>query len=512
MKMKIIIATSFVLFFASCSKSFIELSPEDQQSSATFYQTETQFQQALTAAYAPLRDLLNNDFYTAEMRSDNTHYQFYRVNRGTAYVYKENIPDFMDDAVNTYTNNVYFQPYKGISRANIIIQRIENADITQDSKADIVGQAKFLRAFFYFKLVRYFGAVPLYLTEVTNADQAFVARSSVDSVYNQIIADAQDAISLLKAPTAFPQSGKATKGAATMLLADVYMARHKYPEAETLLKTLPAMGYELLPDYASVFSTSNKNSKESIFEVQYMQGLQAGQQSNFIYQFLPRTINTTLITGVATNNRTTGGYNTPTQDLIDAYEPNDKRKDASIAVAEGTYNASDEFTISANKSIIGYVPAAGKIGVPYIKKYLHPHTNPNNTDDNWPIYRYADALLLLAEAENEQGKTGEALANLNVVRQRAGLDPSTENNQVLLRDAIAHERRVELAFENHRWHDLVRTGKAIEVMNAFGVKQKQLYDYLLPGSYNVTENRLIYPIPESEIGLNPALTQNPGYN
>lgn len=299
-----------------------------------------------------------------------------------------------------------------------------------------------------------------------------------------------------------------------MLLAEVYMEQEKYAEAETLLNTLPAMGYQLLSDYADVFSTSNKNSTESIFEVQYQQGTQGGQESDFIYRFLPRSTNTTVITGVATNNSSIGGWNTPTQNMIDAYEPGDSRLEASIGVAEGTYNASNVFTFSANKSIVGYVPATGKVGVPYPKKYLNPHTTAGNTDDNWPIYRYADALLLLAEALNEQERSADALVPLNEVRDRAfgiGVSPVTTTDQEELRDIIAHERRVELAFENHRWHDLVRTGKAIEVMTADGETLKLKYSYLPADSYQVTESRLLFAIPESEREINPDLEQNPGY-
>lgn len=292
------------------------------------------------------------------------------------------------------------------------------------------------------------------------------------------------------------------------------MTLKRYADAETLLKTLSGMGYQLLPNYASVFSTANKNSRESIFEVQYLQGAQGGQQSNFIYLFLPRTASTAMITGVATNNTGIGGWNTPTQDLIDAYEPGDARKDASIGIAEGTYNASNIFTISANKSVENYTPAAGKIGVPYIKKYLNPHSTANNTNDNWPIYRYADALLLLAESLNEQHRPAEALPYLNQVRDRAfgvGVSPVTTTDEAELRDIIAHERRVELAFENHRWHDLVRTGKAIDVMNAHGAALKAAYNYLTADTYQVTQNRLLFPIPQSERELNRDLAQNDGY-
>ena len=499
----------------SCSDSFIDLVPEDQPSSKTFFQSEEQFRQAVLAAYVPLRGVVDDEFHVSEMRSDNTHYEKLG-HTGTAYRNREDIADFTNEASNGVVASRYYSCYNGISRTNIVLDRIEDAEFDESIKNELEGQVRFLRAFYYFKLVRYFGGVPLHLTEVTSAAGAFLPRSSMEAVYNQIIEDAKDAIEKLNPPSQFPQSGLATKGSATMLLAEIYMTQKKYVEAEELLKTLSAMGYGLLSNYGSVFSTANKNSKESIFEVQYQQGLQGGQESIFIYKFLPRTKDTQLITGIKVVNTGRGGYNTPTRDLINAYEDGDLRKDASIAIAEGTYDANLYFKISANKSILNYVPAKGKIGVPYIKKYLNPHTDPNNTDDNWPIYRYADALLLMAEALNEQNnKQTEALSYLNQVRDRAfgaGVATITTTDQSLLRVIIAHERRIELAFENHRWHDLVRTGEAVDVMNAYGIELKKQYNYLVPQSYQVTESKLLYPIPRNEIELNPDLIQNPGYN
>ncbi|MBB5440854.1 hypothetical protein HDC92_004558 [Pedobacter sp. AK017] len=517
---KILIYIAMLSFTAvSCKKSFIELTPKDSFSVETFFKTEDQFRQGVIAAYVPLRDLANQDFYVAEMRSDNTHYQPYPSNRGTAYLFKENIDDFVDGPTNSNTNSVYFACYSGIAKANIVIERLKDADIAAAARNDIEGQAKFLRAFYYFKLVRLFGGVPLYLKEVKKADDAFVSRSTADEVYAQITADVKDAITMLAAPTKLPgkESGQATKGSATMLYGEVLMTQKKYGEAEIVLGTLAGMGYGLQTNYADVFLPANKNTKESIFEVQYLEGDATGTApSNFIYQFLPRTAPnayTNLITGTATNNGATGGWNTPTQDIIDAYEPGDTRKDASIAIAEGAYNGSDLLVVSANKSIVNYIPAAGKVGIPYIKKYLHtPHPVANNTNDNWPIYRYADALLLLAEALNENGKPGLALTPLNAVRARAFGNAThniTTTDPVALRDIIDHERRVELAFENHRWHDLVRTGKAIQVMTAHGIKMKQMYNYLSPASYNITPAKLLYPIPQSEREINPDLTQNP---
>src|SRR5690606_15306743 len=150
-------------------------------------------------------------------------------------------------------------------------------------KKSIEGQARFLRAFYYFKLVQYFGRVPLYLTEVVNEPDAFKAQSSVDDVYSQIIVDAEKAIELLDVPKKFPQTGEATKGAASMLLAKVYATRKEYTKAISLLKSIETMGYDLLPKYEDVFKTSNKNSKESLFEVQFKEGLTDGMQSDFIY-------------------------------------------------------------------------------------------------------------------------------------------------------------------------------------------------------------------------------------
>jgi hypothetical protein len=260
-----------------------------------------------------------------------------------------------------------------------------------------------------------------------------------------------------------------------------------------------------------LFDPAYKNSQESILEAQYQQGNQ-GQQSDFIYYFIPPVRDTKPITGVVANNSAfnsmSGGWNVPTPEMISTYEPGDERLDASIGIVEGTGQATG-FVAESVKSIVGYATPAGKTAKPFIRKYLHAHTQPFNTNDNWPVYRYADALLLLAEALNEQGKSGEALEYLNQVRRRAGLAEATNSSQSGLRDIIAHERRVELAFENHRWLDLVRTDKAIEVLTQHGEYLKSLYPSLQPRTYNLTADQLIFPIPSREIQINSQLTQNP---
>ena len=496
----------------SCKKSFIDLAPKSSYSDANFFQTTQQFSAAVTAAYAPLRDVVVNDYLMSEMRSDNTIYQSFLSNRGTAYTDREALSEFMDASTNSYTAAEWQYCYQVISRANIVISRLPAATaVSADTAAQFDGQCKFLRALMYFKLVRLFGGVPLFVKEVTTADGAFLPRDSVTKVYAQIVADCNDAIKELPAPKSFPQTGAATKGAATMLLADVDVYLKNYADAVTLLNTLPSMGYGLNANYADAFKPANKNGKESVFEVQFLGGTATGDSPDpLLFHFLPRSNSTALVTGLAINNTTTGGWNTPTKDLISAYEANDKRLDSSIGIVEGTYDASNYFTYSAVKSIIGYPgPPAGKVAVPYIKKYQHTPAAISGNSDDFPIYRYSEALLLLAEAMNEQGQS--PLTPLNTVRERAGLPDLTATDQATLRAEILHERRIELAFEDKRWHDLVRSGTAVAVMNAFGAVLQTQITYLPVGSYVVNDNKLLYPIPAAEIGVNTLLTQNPGY-
>jgi len=510
---KIYILMGLLLLTAvSCKKSFIDLSPKSSYSDQNYYQTDAQFGQAVTAAYSGLRLVVSTDYLFSEMRSDNTIYQSFLNNRGTAYTDREKLSDFMDASTDSYTAAEWQKLYWVVSKANIVISRLKTASgIADASVKSYDGQCKFLRALMYFKLVRLFGGVPLFIKEVTTPDGAFLPRSSADEVYKQIIADATDAINELPAPTKFPQTGAATKGSATVLLADVYVTLKRWADAETQLNTLAAMGYSLNANYADAFLPANKNSKESLFEVQFLDGTVTGSTPDSLcFHFLPRSKNTSLITSLAIDNTTTGGWNTPTQDLISNYEAGDKRLDASIGIAEGGYDGSNYFTYSAAKSVVNYSgPPTGKTAVPYVKKYEHTPAAITGSADDFPIYRYSEALLLLAEAQNEQGKS--PLIALNTVRARAGLPAVAGADQTTLRNTILHERRIELAFENKRWHDLVRTGNAVNVMNAFGVKLKTQISYISPDSYIVTNDKLLFPLPQAEVGLNTQLTQNPGY-
>ena len=488
MKNKIFLSLMAILVLASCKESFLEIPSKTSLSTPIYFQNQSDFEQAINGAYAPLRALYSGSagaWAMGELRSDNTTYKYNPNDRGT--IQPEYIADFIEDDTNGVLPNKYNNDYAIIARTNQILDLIDGVDFDESSKSNIKGQALFLRAFAYFDLVQYFGSVPLHLKPATTLDETALPASSVDDIYTQIISDATQAVSLLP-NKATQEKGRVTSGSAKALLGNVYIVQKNWSEAETALKGVT--GYSLLPNYDDVFDPAMKNNAESVFEIQFKQGTE-GFASNFFYTFLVQPISAeeiSAVTGIAEVARTIEGYNIPTPDIINAYEPNDLRKDASI----------------------GYLSANG-MDYPYIKKYAHAHELTNNTDDDWPVYRYSEVLLFLAEALNEQNKTAEALTYLNQVRTRAGLGNSTAVSQSDVRDAIMQERRVELAFENKRWLDLARTGQAETVMKAYGERVKanpQAYYFpegitVAPSSY--TNINLLFPIPASEVALNPNL-------
>ncbi len=496
MKSKII-ATFLIALSVSGCKKFLDVVPETALSSATFFTQEADFKQAVNAAYVPLRSIVNDRAYLlGEMHSDNAYY-FRNILFG-ATEQQENIADFAIPTANGVTTNThvlnqYRLDYQIIARTNQILTTIDGVDFSAASKSNLKGQAQFLRAYAYFELVRYFGKVPMHLTPVTNRSEAALPLASVDEVYAQIIKDASAAAASLL-PKSTQEPGRVTSGTAKMLLVNVYIVQKKWAEAEKLAKEIVASNeYALMPDYNDAFTTStgNKNNKESVFEVQFQEG-SAGYNGTFMYNFLPRPMTSAElqpISGTSNPQSLSGeGNNAPTPDIIAAYEPNDKRKDITI----------------------GYVTLSGSLRAnkvyPYVKKFAKTHALHNNTGTNWPIYRYSEVLLFLAEALNEQSKPGEAKTYLDMVRVRAGLLPSTATD---MRQAIYDERRVELAFENKRWFDLIRTGRAVAVITAYGNRVKanpQDYYYpagAVPPNNAFTNLDLLYGLPADEAALSP---------
>ncbi|MFT4857296.1 MAG: tetratricopeptide (TPR) repeat protein [Algoriphagus sp.] len=498
---KYILAILVTAFALTGCEDFLTVVPETQLSSATFFKNQTDFEQAVNAAYVPLRTIINDRAWLlSEMHSDNTYYA-----RNVLFGATDNQEDLADFSVpesngttaNTHVLNQWRQDYLMISRANQILVLIDDVDFDAAAKANVKGQALFLRAYAYFELARYFGSVPLHLTPVTVRGEAALPLATEVEVYNQIISDLQAAVPLL--PNKSKQvPGRVTEGAARTLLANVYMNQKKWTEAEQILTPVLTQGYQLMGNYEMAFpgNTANKNNVESVFEVQFLEGA-AGLNGSFIYQFMPRPISAAElkpIMGTSNPQNIDGeGNNIPTPDMIAAYEAGDLRKEASIGnvFLAGSFRADKNY--------------------PYIKKHAKQHSQHNNTGTNWVVYRYAEVLLFMAEVLNEQGKTGEAIGYLNQIRQRAGLENTTAAGQVAVREAIFKERRVELAFENKRWFDITRTDRIQEIIVPYGqriIANPLDYYYppiagAVPRSNAFTNIKKFYAYPAAESDLSP---------
>ncbi|MGF7039759.1 RagB/SusD family nutrient uptake outer membrane protein [Mucilaginibacter lappiensis] len=477
-----------------CKKDYLNRQPTDTQNTTNFYKTPAQFTQAINGAYAPLQGLYNGSFWAmGEMRSDNTSYEFNPNDRSGTN--KEEIDEFRELNNNDLVGAFFNASYTGIGRCNVILARLPAAKLDAAVADTITGQASFLRAFNYFNVVRMFGDVPLVLTEVQSVGEAYkvATKAHVADVYNQIIADAQLAITKLPVKyTGTANKGRVTKGTAETMLAEVYMTQKKFDLAIPLLRNvITSNAYSLNANYADNFDITKENGPESIFEIQYIEGPN-GLGSDFMDTFIPWDYYDSDVTGFEIANGAQNGWNIPTHDLITAYEAGDKRRAASVI--EFT---SDEFGID----------------LPFIKKYQSISAVQGITGNNFPVYRYSDVYLMLAECLNEQGFAGggDAFRYLNLVRHRAGLKDKTAGNsnpalnvatQDAFRDAIAHERQVELCFENHRWFDLLRTGKAAAVMIAHGAREKTFKKpYWTVNSAAYSNIRLLFQYPLNEGNL-----------
>lgn len=496
----ILIACSLVILVSGCKKDFLNQVPESSLTDANFWKTESDLKQGVVGAYSSLRGMGTFSFWLfGEMRSDNTTFQYNAPQRGQEN--REQVDQFLANSANTLIQDFWRDSYTSIFRCNDVLEHVGSIPMSDAGKAQATGEVKFLRALHYFNLVRQFGGVPLRL-EVTKApaDAPSKGRASVEEVYAQIIADLNDASTNLPNATDYAPAdkGRASKGSAYALLGEVYLTQKKYTDALTALRKVT--GYGLMPSYSSVFQIANKNNVESVFEIQYYSTAGTNLSSNFMYQFAPFNSGTAVTQDPGTNLSFTSGWNTPTTDLINSYEPGDLRKDVSLAE--------------------GFNSGTGFVAVPYIKKYNQGFVQPGQTNVNFPVIRYADVMLMIAECLNEQGFTpgGEAFNLLNEIRRRAGLPPKTSGNPVpslnvtsqeQFRAAIEQERKVELAFENHRWFDLVRTGKAVSVMAAHGQREIAKAPAQFPsGAYTITANKLLLPIPQREVILD-NLNQNP---
>jgi len=461
---KLILVFSILMGLYSCSEDFTELAPISNRNVEQFYNTESDFTTAINASYAGLQEfgVYGRSYWVMfEMRGDNTDQGPDVTGLSIQFA---NINSFIEQSDNEQVYNAWRDSYAVISNCNVILDEIPGADIDEDLKARITGEALFLRSLMYYHLAIAFGNIPLELT--ATALDAELTQVDANTVYNQLLIDLAEAENNL--PISYPASdeGRATKGAAATLLAKVQLTLGLNGEAQTVLRRIISdYGYILLDSYADLWGVENENNAESIFEVQYQSG-GIGQGSAFTNDFSPSSF---LQTGQGF------ARNRPTPTMAAAYVAADSiRFNASM---DTTWINADGDTISQN----------------IITKYVSDPPVENDSDLNWMVFRYADVLLMLAEA---LGETGESYDLINQVRARAGLDPIDASTPGTFEEKLLEERRLELAFENHRWPDLKRFGVVIERMNE---AEPQIS----------TDNiRNLFLIPEREMQINPGFVQN----
>ncbi len=487
----------------SCQK-FLTNDPKTSLTTGNAYNSANDIENALVGCY----NIFYVDYYQWEnvMLSDNRSDNAYPGGGGEETFVDED--QFKMPVSNSHMYTDWGQLYQGIARCNLLLNQIGSVTdpgLTADRRAQIIGEASFLRAFHYFQLVKTWGGVPLEL-QSNSADPSVTRkpRASETAVYTQIDKDLQTAVTNL--PDAYgsdPSVNKvrATKGAANALLAKIWAQRSDRDYAKVLtycnaVTSSPA-GYALQANYADLFDGSHYFNNESIMEIPFIAG--SANASWGVELFLAPEDGWQK-------------YCVPSHDLVNAYVAagDSVRKHANIVF----------WNLDANGNPIAWAdenwnpcqdPA---VAIPFNYKQKHP--NGWSSGDDYYLLRLADIILLSAEAQNESGQTAAAATALNQVRARVGLAPiSAALSQADMRTAILNERRLELAFEAQRWDDLTRLSVATAVMTSLN-EYKYTCNNGTPSApvkitYNVDQNHWIMPIPQVEINNNPNLTQNPGY-
>jgi hypothetical protein len=475
-------------FIFSCTDDFVKISPEYSIDSENYFNSEDDYYNALVAAY----DLLQTTYANAivgEFASDNT---LCGGENPTDVIGWQQIDDMIHTPVNSNLKDIWNWMFAGVQRTNYFMEFKDKIDFS--GKEEMIGEVRFLRAYYYFELVKWFGPVPLKVDERFKlGDETSIPRSPVSEVYAQIEADLIFASGVLKDKP--NQIGRATKGAAQALLGKAYLFQDKFAEAASVLDEVILSGnYTLVDDYNSIFEDEGENGLESVFEVQYTDVEGAGfgclqcSEGNVAVGF-------SGVRGYTGPLFTPGfSFNVPTKEAADAFEPGDLRKDVTIldivAWADSLgaeYTTGNEHTGYFNRK---YLPR---------KRRAEAQSDLNLTNpNNYRAIRYSDVLLMAAEANNRGGISDTKAQNyLSQVRERAFGDQNhnvTLTGQALT-DAIYHERRVELMGEGHRFFDLVRTGKAAGKIPGFVAGKNELF-----------------PVPLEEIEFsNGNWTQNPNY-
>ncbi|MBT8266842.1 MAG: RagB/SusD family nutrient uptake outer membrane protein [Bacteroidia bacterium] len=467
----------------SCSDDFVNVD-SPFENSEDFFNSEEDYQSALIGAYDPLQSTYLN-VLLGEIASDNT------LAGGESAIDVPGIQE-VDDMIHTPINqqlrDIWSWMYGGVNRTNFIMEFKDKTDFP--NKNAVLAQTRFLRAYYYFELVKWFGDVPFKVdARIQFGDQFSIPRTPKAEVYAQIEEDLIFAAANL--PYIQPQTGRITKGAAQALLGKAYLYQNKFTQAATVLEDLINNGpHDLIADYSTMFENDNENNIESVFEVQYtdLEGAGFGclqcSEGNVAVGFngIRNYTGPLFESGFS--------FNVPTQEVVDAFEPGDVRLETAILDID-QWAADTGATFSIGFEHTGY----------FNRKYISRQGDLNTGDanltnpNNYRSIRFADVLLMAAEALNRGGiDDGRAQLYLNRVRTRAML-PEVMATGTTLTNAIYQERRVELVGEGHHFFDLVRTGRAAAEIDGFQAGKHELF-----------------PIPSIEIQLaGNQWEQNPGY-
>jgi len=454
------------LLMMSCSESFIELVPQSTVTIDILYKTDKDYADALTGCYNTLQSIYGSYWRYSDLLSEDVEHQH------SSESSTKNFDEFTLTSDDSGIRTTWQNYYRLINRSNLVLDKIEGADISiVVNKNRYIGEVKFLRALAYFNLVRIFGDVPMITTVITDDEALKIGREKVDKIYNEvIIKDLFDAESKLPVEYSGTEVGRVTQGAAKAMLGRVYLTIHDFTKAEAKLREVTTMGYALLSEFKDLWDyTKNEHHSEYIFDIEFVSG--AGRGSGYTNSFMPMDAET-----LAFYNIKGQGGNTycPSDELLfDLFVPGDIRKESSVA-----NGYTDDDGVFHPLPVIGHRRS-------YNKKYITPVAASGDSPANWKLIRYADVLLMLAEAMNENDKTTEALTYLNQVRTRAGLEGYSGLTQTDLREKIYMERRLELCFEGHRWFDLLRTGRAYSTM----------------ASYGMAPHMILFPIPFTQIQI-----------
>ncbi|MBD2716365.1 RagB/SusD family nutrient uptake outer membrane protein [Microvirga sp. STR05] len=477
---------------SGCGEKFLEETPTDQVTDANFYKTATDAIQATNAIYSELGKGGQYNYALWGIGDIGSDLSSTGGGGGGDGIEQQQLDNFNIPSTNPLTTRLWGGCYIGIGRANIVLQKVPAMQIDPAIQTRCIGEAEFLRAKYYFDLVRAYGDVPLLTKPPQTLDEVNVPRTAQAQVYALIEADLLDAISKLPVSYSGEDIGRATKWAAAALLAKVYLTEGKLAEAAQQARTvINSSGKSLWPNYADNFKVSTENGQESLFEVQYISG-----RNQYIFDGLGFVGNEFFgPRGQGIVPQGGYGFNIPEADFVAGYENGDTRRDVTIWKPGDVYPDGRTQPAFLPGSPNGYG----------VKKWFVGKINTNIWDSelNIPVLRLAEVYLILAEAA---GPNAEGLEAINKVRRRAfGLPIGTASardiaagiSATAFKTAVWRERKYELAFENDRWFDMKRTGELLTSpqLIAKGVKP-----------FNV-----LLPIPQAERDVNPGLSQNPGY-